>query len=133
MDRKPEAAQEDLIRGIADFRWESSFRTWAYTLARHRLQQAWAWARAAAARTVPLSAAPEVLIARLREELSPEDQTLLILRVDRGFAWLDVARVMGRSAPLLRKRFERVKDRLRALAREARLLETDEQEASHGG
>jgi RNA polymerase sigma-70 factor (ECF subfamily) len=142
---------EDVIRGLADFRWESSFRTWAYTLARHRLQQA--WARARTARTVPLSAAPEVLevqqrarsstppharssvkerIAKLREELSPEEQTLLILRVDRGFAWLDVARVMGGSAALLRKRFERIKDRLRVLAREARLLETEEQETSNG-
>lgn len=143
---------EDVVRGLGDFRWESSFRTWAYTLARHRMQQAWAKARMA--RTVPLSAAPQVLdvqqrprsstppharssvkerIARLRQELSPEDQTLLILRVDRDFAWLDVARVMGGSAALLRKRFERIKVRLRALARDARLLDGEDQEASHGG
>jgi RNA polymerase sigma-70 factor (ECF subfamily) len=140
---------EDVVRGIGEFRWESSFRTWAYTLARHRLQHAWAKARAA--RTVPLSAAPEVLeaqqtsrsptpqhakssvkerIARLREQLAPDDQTLLILRVDRDFAWLDVAAVMGESATVLRKRFERIKDRLRALAREERLL--DDQETTDG-
>jgi RNA polymerase sigma-70 factor (ECF subfamily) len=59
---------------------------------------------------------------------------LLILRVDRGMDWRDLAAAMGdenaplegadldREAARLRKRFERIKDRLRELAREAGLL-----------
>jgi hypothetical protein len=58
----------------------------------------------------------------------------LILRVDRGLAWNEIAQSMDdgdapltdtelhRQAAALRKRFERIKDRLRVLAREAGLL-----------
>ena len=62
----------------------------------------------------------------LRAELAPEDQALLSLRVDRGMAWRDVAVVMAgtdaddaalaRETANLRKRFERIKQRIRALA-----------------
>jgi RNA polymerase sigma-70 factor (ECF subfamily) len=57
---------------------------------------------------------------------SEEDQTLLVLRVDRNLAWRDIAQVilgedarpsdLTRKSTALRKQFERVKDRLRALA-----------------
>lgn len=116
------------------FRWECTWRTWAYTLARHRIYAF----RAGQPRVTPLSQAPEVLelaarartttephrrtevktaIQRLREQLDDDERMLLILRVDRELSWAEVARVMELSEPALRKRFERVKTRLRELAR----------------
>lgn len=64
-----------------------------------------------------------------------DDQTLLILRVDRGLSWRDLALVMsdgevgslsetelGSMERRVRQRFKRLKDRLRELAREDGLL-----------
>jgi RNA polymerase sigma-70 factor (ECF subfamily) len=70
-------------------------------------------------------------LARLRDELSIEDRMLLILRVDRGLAFDDIARAFADDAEILsndevrresgrlRKRFQLVKRRLMARAREA--------------
>ena len=142
----------ELWRDLPRFRWESSFRTWAYTLARHQLYRA-SRERGKRRRELTPSEAPEVaaLVAEvrtttqqhlrtetkdafseLRAQLEPDDQILLVLRVDKDMEWRDVARVLGgdkpaaaleRDAAALRKRFERVKQRLRALAREAGLME----------
>jgi RNA polymerase sigma-70 factor, ECF subfamily len=62
----------------------------------------------------------------VRRELSIEDQSLLTLRLDRGMSWADVAEVMGGEAvdqAALRKRFERIKGRLRAAAERDGVLE----------
>jgi RNA polymerase sigma-70 factor (ECF subfamily) len=64
----------------------------------------------------------------LRESLAPEEQTLLILRVDKAMPWEDVAEVTranGEAATpaALRERFERLKEKLRRLAREQGLIE----------
>jgi len=60
---------------------------------------------------------------------------LLMLRVDRGLSWLELAEVMfsgeaalgdeerKTEAARLRKRFQHAKDRLRKLAQEAGLLD----------
>lgn len=56
-------------------------------------------------------------VQKLREELSLDEQTLLILRIDRQLEWDDVAEAMGTPAVTLRKRFERVKEKLRGLAK----------------
>lgn len=70
----------------------------------------------------------------LRESLAPEDQTLLILRVDRELSWEELAVVLGmdpnlsgaqalkREAARLRKRFQIVKSKLRKQALELGLL-----------
>jgi RNA polymerase sigma-70 factor (ECF subfamily) len=56
-------------------------------------------------------------------KLAPEDQMLLILRLNRRLGWNEVARVLdgegdeqalARRAAALRKRFERLKETLRA-------------------
>ena len=72
--------------------------------------------------------------ARLREELPEDDRELLVLRVDREMEWEDVALVFlgdeavpsaearKREASRLRKRFQLVKSRLKALALERGLL-----------
>jgi RNA polymerase sigma-70 factor (ECF subfamily) len=143
----------NLWEASATFRGESSLRTWAYALARHaagRLRRQ----RGRQRREVALSDLPEISalaakirsetlpgarteardrIARLRAELDADEQTILILRVDRGFAWPDVARVLGESEGedededalarrivALRKRFERIKERLKRRALELR-------------
>ncbi len=74
----------------------------------------------------PLVAADR--LAKLRESLKPEEQTLLILRVDKGLSWKEIAQVLAdEEAPpdvgALRKRFERLKERLLRLAREEGLVE----------
>ena len=73
----------------------------------------------------------------LREQLDPDDQMLLILRVDRGMAWRDLAIAMAgdadlddtaidREAARLRKAFERVKTELKAMAEKEGLLKRDD-------
>ena len=68
----------------------------------------------------------ERLVEEFRRQLDEDDQTLLVLRVDRNLAWRDIALVLlgeeadpedvTRKAATLRKQFERVKERLRELA-----------------
>jgi len=146
---------EDIWRGLPRFRGQSSFRTWAYTLAHHAVQR---WRRDPLRRRgVELGECPKVLemaervrtttltylrsevkdrVRRLREQLDPEEQLLLVLRIDRDMAWDEIADVIhgpsddakerSRRTASLRKRFERTKDRLRALVqRDPSLLATD--------
>lgn len=136
---------ETLWRGLPGLRWQSSFRTWAYALARAALGRVLR-DPIRRGRMVHLSQAPEVVlqtrfgrtmtaphlrsevksqVRRLRMALDPDDQTILTLRIDRGMSWREVAMVMaGTDAPetevarqsaALRKRFERLKVRLKSL------------------
>ena len=149
---------EKLWRNLAAFRWDSSFRTWAYAIARNLVREGWRQGQRQG-RVVALSSAPEVAqkvqavrtttvaymrtetkkrLELLRATLDEDDRTLLVLRVDRRMSWRDIAAVMAdtrepsldggdldKFAAKLRKRFERVKERLRAkLAPEA--LDDDE-------
>ncbi len=133
---------DQLWRSLARYDGRCSTRTWCYMLAR----QAASRVRAARARgdRVPLSDAPISALAAevrattamhlrtsskndlsaLRAELDPDDQTLLVLRVDRDLGWREIAQILlgedadaaacDRHAAALRKRFERVKALLRA-------------------
>jgi RNA polymerase sigma-70 factor, ECF subfamily len=144
---------EDLWRGIKGFAGNSSLRTWAYTIARRALWRIMNDPRRRPERNVPLDdagvaskVAAEVRettmthlrtevkdgFAQLRAQLPADEQTLLILRVDRDLPWRDIASVMHdgdaldgaaleREAAALRKRFERVKVRLRELSEKAGL------------
>lgn len=133
---------EDLWKGLAGFRWESSFMTWAYRLAhnaacRHarRLarEQPTDHAPRVAAQTERSRTAPWIRseikskFKRLREQLEPQDRLVLMLRVDRGMPWEDIVQILAhdtqfakadlrRAASALRQRFQRVKTRLHALA-----------------
>lgn len=126
---------EDVWKGLPSFRGDSAFATWAYKVAWHAasrvlrdphrrrrnvpIQSA---AMLEARESVRTGTAPHLrtdvksAIQELRAALSPQEQTLLVLRVDRAMAWDDVAEVLGIAAPLARKRFERVKSKLRRLA-----------------
>ncbi len=137
---------EDLWRGLPAFRRDASVRTWVYKLAWH------AWLRnerdayrrharpfvteemsrlAAAVRSTTalhLRTEAKDAVARLREQLAPDEQSLLVLRIDRGLSWSEVASVMSTPEEQLdpqtvAKRFQRVKERLRKLAEDAGLLE----------
>jgi RNA polymerase sigma-70 factor (ECF subfamily) len=138
---------EDVWRGLPKFRWESSFRSWLCSLARNALAQLRRDPRRRADRNLPLSIAPEmaalvrtatIQIQRtevkdefrvLREQLDPEEHEILLLRLDRGLAWKDIARILGgpdhvdARAAALRKRFERAKERLKKLAIEHGLIQ----------
>ena len=137
---------EDLWRGLPGFRRESSIRTWAFRLAwhaasryardpyrkRHRpiltteASKIAEQVRSTMSTYSPGGRADRLL--KLRESLEPEEQTLLILRVDKAMPWEDVAEVLradGEPATpaALRKRFERLKEKLGRLAREQGLIE----------
>ena len=143
---------EKVWRGLPGFRWESSLRTWLYVVARSA-SQSHRRARRRAARELPLSAVSQLSaialevrsdtrsylgsearsgIAKLRAELSEDDQLLLVLRVDRGLEFLDIARIflgqdaspseVQRESARLRKRLQIVKQRIVDRARRSGLI-----------
>ena len=140
---------EDLWRGLPGFRWRATLRGWAFTLARNAanrlrrdprrrrennqpLPESSNFAQAVAeARTrTPAHRRSDVKsrLRELRSELPEEYQTLLVLRIDQGLSWPELASVLSglgdalddaareRWAVRLRQRFKRVKDGLRARA-----------------
>jgi RNA polymerase sigma-70 factor (ECF subfamily) len=137
---------ERMWRGLPKFRWESTVRTWCYTVARRALAEVKRTAPARRAKLhAPLSQTPELAalaadvrtrtvsflrtaardaLAEVRDGLDPEDRELLILRVDRKLGWREVARILSededlgaaaleRRSAALRKRFEKLKEKLR--------------------
>jgi RNA polymerase sigma-70 factor (ECF subfamily) len=150
--RQEEAAEEifsqwseRLWRGMGGFTWSCSLRTWAYTLARnasisfHRHERyrerlhppmpdselVSQVALQVRTQTKPyLRTEAKSKLAELRDSLPDEDRTLLVLRIDKGMEWKDLARVMlGEEAEVsdaqltkesqrLRKRFQLLKERL---------------------
>jgi RNA polymerase sigma-70 factor, ECF subfamily len=160
--RNPSSAEEvfaifaeKLWIGLPSFEWRSTLRSWAYRLARNAANDYVQAAPNRPGRHVPLSQDPvralfeekvrttTVVYRRsevkdrmrdLRESLPDDDQMLLILRVDRGMDFRELAVALAdrdaglaadeidREAARLRKRFERVKARLRELAEEAGLI-----------
>jgi RNA polymerase sigma-70 factor (ECF subfamily) len=133
-------ACEDMWKGIAAFRRESSFRTWAYQVTwhaasrflrdpfRHRAQllatgQASELAAEVRSTTaLHLKTSSKDALDEIRAELSPEERTLLILRVDRDLSWPEIACVVDEPEATLRKRFQRLTERLRERVRERGLL-----------
>jgi RNA polymerase sigma-70 factor (ECF subfamily) len=145
---------ENLLKGLPGFRWESSFRTWAYRLARNACYQLM---HAPAARETPVTASlipeqPEAArsdtqpwqrtsvkerFRALRDSLEPEERMILMFRVDQRLSWTEVARVMWdldepptsaaltRKATSLRQQFQRIKTHLRTMAIGQGLIEQD--------
>ena len=141
---------ERLWRGLPQFRWESSARTFSYVLIRRALIDL--KRGGGARRATPLSEAPEVLaiaeevrsrtltflrteardaFAELRASLSPEEREILVLRLDRRLPWRDVAMVMSadedldaaaieRRSAALRKQWETMKTKLRTMVQRVR-------------
>jgi RNA polymerase sigma-70 factor (ECF subfamily) len=131
---------EGVWSGIAGFARRGTVKSWSYRVAWHaalrvlrdpyrRRRELLATSEvgrlANEVRSTTSKKAAETVAAqrieRLRDELEPDEQTLLILRFDRGLSWREVAEVLDEEGtPIdeaaLRKRFERLKRRLRELA-----------------
>jgi RNA polymerase sigma-70 factor (ECF subfamily) len=147
-------ACEDLWAGLPRFEGRSSLRTWFYVLARHAaaryrrsphrrpgrrvaISDVTDVAEGVRSRTLPhLRTEVKNRFAAIRDALPEEDRALLVLRVDRNMSWNEIARVLypddqsdealTKAAARLRKRFQFVKEEIRARAREAGLLPDDE-------
>lgn len=146
---------EQLWKGLRGFSWTCTLRAWAYTIARHASYRFARNARRDAKRHAPLDDSSEAgalaarvrtatitylrteqkdRFAELRASLPADDQTLLVLRVDRKLPWDDLARIMLSEEPTvddaaikkesarLRKRFQLVKEKLLEMGREAGLV-----------
>jgi RNA polymerase sigma-70 factor (ECF subfamily) len=136
---------EDLWRSIGSYRGEASFKTWAYKLAwcaamhvrsdtyrrlGRRLETGETSGLVADIRTrsVIRDEVQRRGLDMLRATLTPEEQTLLYLRLDQQLAWNEVAVVLSGpgeavEAATVRKRYERLKADLARLAREQGLTE----------
>jgi len=137
------AWEEDVWKGLPGFRFEAPLRSWAFRIAWHASarfrRDGWAQRR----QRLPTSAASRLpapttrgggprggdeRLEELRRELEPQEHSLLILRLDRELSWEEIAAVLAEEGqpPLasatLRKRFERLKERLTREARRRGLL-----------
>ena len=139
------AGCHDAWRGIETYRAQSTFRAWLYGVFRNAAARF--YRDAFRKRQVPFSRTPaSSLVAldrtrtrpflktdvknafrELRAELPTVDQELLVLRIDRALSWPEITDVLATegapSSAALRKRFERVKEKVRQLALERGLLQ----------
>lgn len=136
---------ECLWRGLGGFRREASVRSWVFRLAwncaLHVRDEAWnrkgrrfetgdasALAESIRTRTAVAMEGRRRALDELRRELSHEDETLLVLRIDQELSWKEISDVLTREegaavdANALMKRFERLRDRLRRMAAKRGLL-----------
>lgn len=144
---------EDMWRGLPRFGWRCSMRTWLYVLARNAASRYLLSPQRVVA--LPLGSGLDQLsglIDRIRsatdvyqrtdvkdrfrqlcDALDQEDRMLLVLRVDRGLSWRELALALAgdpdlndaavdREAARLRKAFERLKGELRHRAEADGLL-----------
>lgn len=145
-------ASADLLASMATFQWRCSLRTWFYRLARAAATRHHRTPSNRADRRVALSRISEAVdqvrsrtqlhlrsevkdgLRKLREQLDPDEQQLLMLRVDRDLSWTEIAeiidddddpKVIARTSARLRQQFQTLKDRLRELAIAEGLLPTD--------
>jgi RNA polymerase sigma-70 factor (ECF subfamily) len=147
---------ERLWSSLPRFEGRSSFRTWAYVIARRASidllradgrrfrrhapltdSKVAEVAEQVRTSTLPLfKTAGRAAVARLLDELPPEDRMLLTMRIDQSLEWKDIARIfldreslphaeVRREAGRLRKRFQLIKARLRERARAAGVLDDD--------
>jgi RNA polymerase sigma-70 factor (ECF subfamily) len=136
---------ENLWKGLPTFRGGSALRTWAFRIAWNAAlnlrDEAWrrkgrrlatgeasALAEDIRTRTAVRVERQRDALRKLREALTPEEQSLLTLRIDLELSWAEIAEVLAAdgsptSADTVSKRFERLKDRLARMAREQGLLE----------
>ncbi len=160
---------ESFWRGLPKFSWECTLRAWAYTIARHAAYRHRKNERRRASGRVGLSQDDAIgaivqhvrtetrewmrteqkdKFTALRDSLDPEDKELLILRVDRGLAFEEIARIMlsadqpeedaagegeepsadaiKKESARLRKRFQLVKEKLVTLGKKAGLIKPKE-------
>jgi RNA polymerase sigma-70 factor (ECF subfamily) len=143
---------EDFWRGLDGFRWKTTLRSWGHTLARNaanrfqrsqRRREAWLTYPKRTPECVQERRSSTALhlrtevkrrIRALRQQLPVDDQTLLVLRIDKGLSWNELAVILSgkgealdqaekiRWADRLRQRFATIKRRLRVLAQQEGLV-----------
>jgi RNA polymerase sigma-70 factor (ECF subfamily) len=135
---------ENVWHGLPEFRGASSLRTWcfriAWNAAQNQRDEAWrrrarpfatgeasAIADQVRTRTVVRLERQRDALDQLRESLTPEERSLLSLRIDQQLSWAEIAVVLAgdgppASADTVSKRFERLKERLARMAREKGLI-----------
>jgi RNA polymerase sigma-70 factor (ECF subfamily) len=146
---------EDMWRGFEGFKGRCTVRTWLYTLARHAAVRLRRSPHGKKQRRVPLSEVSDIAervrsdtqrhlrtsakdkLSFIRASLDEDDQSLLILRVDRNMSWADIALIespfdasdddLARTAARLRKRYELLKKRVKALASKVGLVSDREE------
>jgi RNA polymerase sigma-70 factor (ECF subfamily) len=128
----------------AEFRGESSVRTWVYCVARNaaisvtrdgwrrfseRLEtrEAERLAEEVRTRSALKLERQSTALSALRDALDLDEQTLLTLRLDERLPWNEIALIMSSGgdpidAAAVRKRFERLKAKLAELARKQGLI-----------
>jgi RNA polymerase sigma-70 factor (ECF subfamily) len=133
----------DLLTSLPTFQWRCSLRTWFYRLARASAVRYQKQPANRPDRRVALSQVSDAMdqvrsrtllhrrsevkdrLRALRDQLDPDEQQLLILRVDRDLGWNDIAEIVddnddpqaiARASARLRQQFQTLKDRLRELA-----------------
>jgi RNA polymerase sigma-70 factor (ECF subfamily) len=146
-------ASADLLTSLPTFRWRCSLRTWFYRLARAAAARHVRSPSNRPDRRVALSHVSEVIdqvrsrtqmhlrsevkdgFRKLRDQLDPDEQQLLMLRIDRNLGWSEIAEIVDddddpkaitRASARLRQQFQTLKDRLRDLAIAEGLLPADE-------
>lgn len=139
---------EQVWRGMPSFRGQSSARTWAFKAAWSAAMKVRddAWRRMGRrletgeasrladdvrTRTNLRFERQRAELEALRALLSDEDQTLLVLRLDQELTWEEVSEVLSQDGPrvepaALRKRFERIKQRLAEIIRAQQARERGE-------
>lgn len=155
---------EDLWRALPSFEFRCSSRTWAYVLARHAELRFRSEPARRPERNLPFSEQLERSAERARTSTSPyrqtvvqermrqlrrrlaeQDELILLLRIDRGLAWREIAcvfmpshvaadgAVLQREAARLRQRFQAIKQLLRHWAEEEGLLQKKTSAPREGG
>lgn len=142
----------DLLTSLPTFQWRCSLRTWCYRLARAAATRYLRSPSNRPDRRVSLSHVSEAIdrvrsrtqlhlrseikdgLRRLREQLDPDEQQLLLLRIDRNLGWSEIAEILdddddpkaiARASARLRQQFQSLKERLRELAIAEGLLPAD--------
>jgi RNA polymerase sigma-70 factor (ECF subfamily) len=143
---------EDLWRGLPNFGGRSPLRVWAFVVARNAAGQVLRRRNRERKRTRAFTSTLDARLSaqvrtttrdymktdvkqrfmELREELSPEERTLLVLRINERLPWEEIAVVQSeseispaelkREAARLRKRFQLIRDRLKRMATDRGLL-----------
>ena len=131
---------EHLWRGIGAFRGDASFRTWAFKIAynaalnvrneawrrlgrRFETGEASRLADEIRTKTAVREERKRTRLDDIRAKLTPEEQTLLTLRIDQQLSWDGIAEIVSVNgervdSAALRKRFQRLKDRLSEMLRD---------------
>jgi len=139
VDEAHAATCDRLSKELRSFRWDCSLRSWIFIVAtrearRCRLRHPQGRRAAKSSTTVsPVDGAtwthsPTVrqdIVEALRESLSEEDRDLLVLRVERGLAWREIAAaflddeaadrdIIARGAARLQQRYRSIRDDLKS-------------------